>query len=54
MSETTTPGGEPERKRGFALPSAYTILFALIVVAVNLVADLSYMLVDRRVLRASG
>ena len=33
MSERGTPDGEPERKRGFTLPSAYTILFALIVLA---------------------
>ena len=34
MSEDTlVPAGEPEEKRGFALPSAYTILFVLIVLA---------------------
>jgi uncharacterized ion transporter superfamily protein YfcC len=33
VSETATPAPEPERKSGFTLPSAYTILFALIVVA---------------------
>jgi uncharacterized ion transporter superfamily protein YfcC len=33
MSEAVTPVGEPEKKRGFTLPSAYTILFVLIVVA---------------------
>ena len=34
MSEqVAAPVGEPEKKHGFTLPSAYTILFALIVVA---------------------
>src|SRR6187551_2613625 len=34
MTETVvTPASEPEKKRGFTLPSAYTILFALIVLA---------------------
>jgi uncharacterized ion transporter superfamily protein YfcC len=33
MSEQATAPAEPEQKSGFALPSAYTILFALIVVA---------------------
>jgi uncharacterized ion transporter superfamily protein YfcC len=34
MSESAAPApAEPEQKRGFSLPSAYTILFALIVVA---------------------
>jgi uncharacterized ion transporter superfamily protein YfcC len=33
MSEQATAPAEPEQKTGFALPSAYTILFALIVVA---------------------
>jgi uncharacterized ion transporter superfamily protein YfcC len=33
VSEQAAPPVEPEPKRGFALPSAYTILFALIVVA---------------------
>jgi uncharacterized ion transporter superfamily protein YfcC len=33
VSEPMTPAGEPERKSRFTLPSAYTILFALIVVA---------------------
>ncbi len=31
--EVAAPAGEPEGKRRFALPSAYTILFVLIVVA---------------------
>jgi uncharacterized ion transporter superfamily protein YfcC len=33
MTETVAPATEPERKRRFTLPSAYTILFALIVMA---------------------
>jgi uncharacterized ion transporter superfamily protein YfcC len=33
VSEATAPGDAPEKKGGFTLPSAYTILFALIVVA---------------------
>ena len=33
MSEAVAPPAEPEKKRRFTLPSAYTILFALIVLA---------------------
>jgi uncharacterized ion transporter superfamily protein YfcC len=33
MSEQAAPSSEPTGKKGFALPSAYTILFALIVLA---------------------
>jgi uncharacterized ion transporter superfamily protein YfcC len=33
MSGEAIAQAEPERKRGFSLPSAYTILFGLIVVA---------------------
>ena len=33
MSETAAAAAEPKENRGFALPSAYTILFALIVLA---------------------
>jgi uncharacterized ion transporter superfamily protein YfcC len=33
VNEATAPGDAPEKKGGFTLPSAYTILFALIVVA---------------------
>jgi peptide/nickel transport system permease protein len=38
--------------RDYPIIQGLSIVFALIVVAVNLIADLSYMLVDRRVLRA--
>ena len=33
MTETVAPPTEPEKKRHFTLPSAYTILFVLIVLA---------------------
>ena len=32
MSEAVASAAEPEKRRGFTLPSAYTILFALIVI----------------------
>lgn len=38
--------------RDYPIIQGLSIVFALIVVAVNLIADLSYMLVDRRVLRS--
>lgn len=38
--------------RDYPIIQGLSLVFALIVVAVNLAADLSYMLVDRRVLRA--
>jgi peptide/nickel transport system permease protein len=38
--------------RDYPIIQGLSIVFALIVVGVNLLADLSYMLVDRRVLRA--
>jgi uncharacterized ion transporter superfamily protein YfcC len=37
--QSVDTGAEPERKSRFTLPSAYTILFALIVLAVSAVVS---------------